>query len=580
MAVALDDIQTELADLDIEVTDEAVLGQLAQLCQRYGIDAEKISCEYFSFANNTKATIKGKLIRGSPTLETLAPFENEKLKSLKPAGQRRPLDPIEGPNNLPDCPEISTPERNGSSKHHLTPENHLMAKRLVTAQGTPGMLSSSLPSSPVVVGKKYSERTNSGEVVVKHGVEDGWGVACRAAVKMPSGCLDKPYKFMYERLRDRAVVLDDAITKVGSRLVGEDDREMLDLTSTHPDLGLAIGRVQCDGEGRLNSNSVVLHGGLETCGGAAVPVDLSQVPSFSLFPGQIVAMDATNPNGSRLVAHKIHPGKSCGPVEEVSELEQGTTLSVLTACGPFSTSDSSSLEPLDDLLNVVKKENPSVVILIGPFLDIRNPLIAEANLTFEAQWVKVLETIGKATEDLEIEVVLVTSLRDVHSLPIYPQPPFPVVDSATASLLKSFPNIKYVSDPSTISVSGVNIGITSSDILFHLGKEEISFPPRSGDRMARLASHLLTQGSFYPLYPPSEEMSVDYEQLESKATMHRAPHLLLLPSDLSHFVREVENCIVVNPGRVTRGQGPGTYARLKMRKDKDGLVSSVEVARI
>merc|ERR1719242_2016096 len=111
-------------------------------------------------------------------------------------------------------------------------------------------------------------------------------------------------------------------------------------------------------------------------------------------------------------------------------------------------------------------------------------------------------------------------------------------------------------------------------------QEEISFPPRSGDRMARLASHLLTQGSFYPLYPPSEEMNVDYEQLESKATMHRAPHLLLLPSDLSHFVREVENCIVVNPGRVTRGQGPGTYARLKTRKDKDGLVSSVEVARI
>ena len=30
------------------------------------------------------------------------------------------------------------------------------------------------------------------------------------------------------------------------------------------------------------------------------------------------------------------------------------------------------------------------------------------------------------------------------------------------------------------------------------------------------------QGSFYPLYPPSEEMSVDYEQLESKATMHRS----------------------------------------------------------
>ena len=46
------------------MTDEAVLGQLAQLCQRYGIDAEKISCEYFSFATNTKTTIMGKLLRG------------------------------------------------------------------------------------------------------------------------------------------------------------------------------------------------------------------------------------------------------------------------------------------------------------------------------------------------------------------------------------------------------------------------------------------------------------------------------------------------------------------------------------
>ena len=382
---------------------------------------------------------------------------------------------------------------------------------------------------------RYAERTNKGEVVAKHGVEDGWETAgCRTTVRLPlgimtgnrivesftnllTGHLDKPYKFMYERLRDRAGVLDDAITKVGSRLLGEEDeREVLDLTSTHPDLGLALGRVQCDGEGRLNSNSVVLHGGLETCGGAAVPVDLSQVPNYSLFPGQIVAMEATNPNGSRLVAHNIHPGKVCGPVEETSELVKGTTVSILAACGPFSTSDSSSLEPLDDVLKVVKEEKPSVTILIGPFLDIRNPLIAESNVTFEAQWVKVLEKIAQETADLETEVVLVTSHRDVHSLPIYPQvcsfiehlknsiffsqPPFPIMDPATASILKSRPDIRCVSDPSTIDVCGVSIGITSTDILFHLGKEEISFPPRSGDRMARLASHLLTQvkvGSFF-----------------------------------------------------------------------------------
>ena len=81
---------------------------------------------------------------------------------------------------------------------------------MVTALGTPGMASSSLPSSPVVVGKKYvivkcgqmaqpwaflmlcliyryAERTNKGEVVVKHGVEDGWGAGCKATVQLPPG---------------------------------------------------------------------------------------------------------------------------------------------------------------------------------------------------------------------------------------------------------------------------------------------------------------------------------------------------------------------------------------------------------
>ena len=101
----------------------------------------------------------------------------------------------------------------------------------------------------------------------------------------------------------------------------------------------------------------------------------------------------------------------------------------------------------------------------------------------------------------------------------------------------------------------------------------------------------------------------------------RVPHILLLPSDLSHFVREVEKCTVINPGRITRGQvgphiflyrlivdfsiwplhkniaclvwsfplhnisraiqGPGTFARLKLRKEeKEGLTSRVEVIRI
>jgi DNA polymerase alpha subunit B len=99
--------------------------------------------------------------------------------------------------------------------------------------------------------------------------------------------------------------------------------------------------------------------------------------------------------------------------------------------------------------------------------------------------------------------------------------------------------------------------------------------------MARLASHLLSQGSFYPLYPPSEEINIDYEQLELKAALPRPPHLLLLPSDLSHFVREVEGTTVVNPGRLTKGPGPGSFCRLRAgRGEGGGLQARVEIVRI
>ena len=103
--------------------------------------------------------------------------------------------------------------------------------------------------------------------------------------------------------------------------------------------------------------------------------------------------------------------------------------------------------------------------------------------------------------------------------------------------------------------------------------------------MARLTSHLLSQGSFYPLHPSSEEVNIDYEQSERYSAIAMVPNLLILPSDLAQFVREVEGCTVINPGRVTKGEGPGTWARISVREGtKEAEVvtvdTKVEVVRI
>jgi len=572
----------EFSDLGIDVEDQDVLAQLAVLCQRYNIDHSKISCEYFAF--NTK----NKLMVGQPpTLELLNTFENEKLKALKvSSGMRRPLDPIEGAENLPDCPEIGgggTPVRLVAAKRGaggvVTPDGHL-AKRFVTAIGSP-VVSLSAPASPATAcqgaGARYTERSSKGEVVVKHNTELGgdWENNITANVTLASKPLQQPYKFMFERLRDRAAVLDETICRVGDRLVdrwGLVQEELLDLATTQPEPGVGLGRVQCDSEGRLNSNSIVLHGSLDTSSGAAVPLDVSQVASYSLFPGQVVAMDCSNPNGSRLVASKIYEGASV-PLPDPS-LADSSVLSILVAAGPFTTAESVGMDPLQDILSVIKDQKPSVAFLVGPFLDVKNTAVCGAAESFDSLWVKMVTVMAKEMEGLTTQLVLVPSCRDVVGYPVYPQPPFP-------SSPLYLPNMRCVSDPCTLSISGVTVSLTSSDILFHLGKEEISFPPRSGDRMSRLSSHLLQQGSMYPLYPPSEELNVDFEKLEQFTLLDKAPHLLLLPSDLTHFVREVTGTTVINPGRLTKGAGPGTYCLVKLRRGEGGrLETRAEITRI
>jgi len=570
----------EFSDLGIEVEDQDVLAQLAVLCQRYNIDSSKISCEYFAF-NSKHKTMMGK----PPTLELLNTFETDKLKTMKPAGTRRPLDPIEGVENLPDCPDLGgggTPVRLVNAKRGavgvVTPEGHL-AKRFVSAVGSP-MVSLSAPVSPTatqVAGARYTDRNTKGEVVVRHNMqlEGEWEENVMASISVLGKPLQQPYKFMFERLRDRAAVLDETICRVGDRLVEKWElvqEELLDISTTQPEPAVGIGRVQCDSEGRLNSNSVVLHGSLDTSSGASVPLDLSQVPSYSLFPGMVTALEATNPNGSKLVASKVYEGAGL-PLAELT-LPESSVVSMLVAAGPFTTSDSVGLEPLQDILAVIKEKKPSVAILLGPFLDMKNSAVSGAAEDFDTQWVKMVTVMAKELEEVTTQIVLVPSSRDAVGYPVYPQPPFP------ASSLY-LPSMRMVSDPCTLDISGLRVALTSADILFHLGKEEISFPPRAGDRMSRLASHLLHQGSMYPLHPPSEELNVDFESLEQFALLDKAPHLLILPSDLTHFVREISGTMVLNPGRLTKGSGPGTYSLLKTRKGEGGKAETrVEIIRI
>jgi len=567
--VSVEDIQEEFADLDIDITDDEILLKLKDYCDKYSIDANKISCEYFSF-NTRNKNAAGK----APDLESLLQFEQEKLKNWK--GPRRPLDPIEGVENLPDCAEVGTPTRlAAASKRMITPEGH-NNKRFVTAIGSPAVSSPSSQSASASQSCKYSERKNRGEIILKHNAEapGDWTPSPRPAnLVLPATGLKTGYKYMFESLRGRAAVLDETICRLGDVFTEKHGLgEPMDTRLTQVEPQVAIGRICCDSEGHLNSNSVVLQSSMDSSGGHTIPLDLGKLESYSFFPGQIVGVECTNPNGSKLLVNRVLDTASL-PAPPAVEGDQ--VIHLLAACGPFTPSDTDNVQPLQDVLQAIQDKKPHVAFLIGPFVDMKNKVISSSRKSHQQVFKDMLKEVYACVEDLRTKVVLVPALRDAHENFVYPQPPYTIGDSKLFN-----DQIISLPDPGNIEVSGIKIGITSSDILFHLGKEEISFPARSGDRLSRLASHILSQRSYYPLYPPNIEQNIDYEHQEEHGLLSGQPHLLLLPSDLVYFARDLDACTVVNPGRVTKGTGPGTYSNILVKTENGKVCVRAEVVRI
>ena len=387
--------------------------------------------------------------------------------------------------------------------------------------------------------------------------------------------LKDTYRHMFGGLRDKAGHLDETICRLGEHLVAKHGHkideeaavEAQDFFQAAPDTFPVVGRICCDASDvRINVESILLQGSQDLCRGRMLPFDEKEVPEYSLFPGQVVLAEATNPTGRKVHAKKLFADASptLNPTAN-RDRARDHSLDVVVAAGPFTTSDNLDYEPLDDFLAYLAQNKPHVAIMIGPFVDAGHEKIASCdtgnktyNEIFRDVMMKIIKTIVPLTST---RVIMVPSPQDVHHKSVYPTPPFPASQNADVR-----DKIFMASDPDIIDIDGVTFGLTSTDILFHLGKEELCKPRSSGDRLRRLAGHLLQQRSFYPLFPPQEDMNIDFEMLEKHARIESQPHVLILPSDLLHFYKEANGGILLNPGRLTKREGGGVFARFKIQK--------------
>ncbi|XP_061581420.1 DNA polymerase alpha subunit B [Cololabis saira] len=576
--------------------DDSVLDKMVEQCICSRNQPDDLVNEWVVYSNSKGVKL---------TIDALDQFEHEVLNrksKSKPRfkkeetykrtrdihGLQELIKAEEEEDNLLDA--YSTPSK-GSQKRALTTPEHPQSKRSAALLASPGLLLSPASfTASQTPPQKYTQRGGKGEVVVTFGAVQGTRWMGRknpgAGVQLellegPEDSLKCSYKFMFQRLRDVRNVLTDKIEELGESL-----RFHLNLEEFSPvslpaqDKITVLGQVCCDSNGKLNAQSVLLEAGPEQ-GGQQVPVDLSELKEYSLFPGQVVVMEGMNATGRKLVASKLYEGVPLPFYTSNVKMEtDDEPLNVLVACGPYTPSDSLTFDPLLDLISVIVRDRPDVCLLLGPFVDSKHEQIEKAQVTetFEDIFSRCLESIVDGTKGVSCHLVFVPSQRDIHHHFIYPQPPF--------SLPKISPDqaqrVTVVPDPCTLLIDGVTFGLTSTDILFHMGAEEISCGTVS-DRFSRILKHMLTQRSYYPLYPPAEEVNMDYEKFQSFGQMPLTPDLLIVPSELRYFIKDVVGCVCVNPGRLTKGQVGGTYGRLLIQRSaasEDKRVSPCLAAQV
>lgn len=239
-------------------------------------------------------------------------------------------------------------------------------------------------------------RDNPGKAVYTFGSAQllksiNWTGSNKQTVKIEriSDNLPLEQNYMYDNLLQKTSIAADRIYEIGEEICAK-------LIQDHPDIYdkdlysevfktsaqtqdtiKCVGRICSDSDCQLDLHSTLLISADEISL-RSYRLHFERMPSFSLFPGQAVYMEGTNPRGDTFFVDKIATDRSLTYADPPQVKED---MNVIVAAGPFTNQDDLIYEPLNDLYAYCKQHKPDVLILIGPFLDADHPLVQDGSIT-------------------------------------------------------------------------------------------------------------------------------------------------------------------------------------------------------
>lgn len=497
-----------------ETLDTKILEKCEELCIAYNIDPEDFIDQWLAY---TASNLNG----APPSIEHLEKMERRELQKQAKMAPRTPktsrIVPMEVSPIKPKDVSLNT---QFSTQDFDTPS------------------------------KKFTLRENSKAVLLEFG----------STSDFKSSNVDLDVEVLNNEISESRYMLENfslrrqALNSIGLRVINK--------ILSHYNLQLTIIKMSDFGNdiiigGRIYSNSKLnefyLEGTLDIYKGKKFTLNMDNIENFSLFNSQVVVFKGLN-TPTHFVVKEIYQIP-----HQIRELKLVKDIHIVVATGPFTMPENNLYEPLADLLKYITETEPDVVVLLGPFLDSQQPGTIQINEEYDSFFNSIINELIKKIENLRTKVILIPSDRDIHHHPIYPNTTY------MKSILS--PKVIFAPNPALLNIGGLIIGATSIDVLFHLSNIQLTKGQQSVNRISQLISHLLEQGSFYPLQPPQMGLAVDYRLLEKFAMWDQTPHLLFVPSNFKYFVRNVENCIVVNPERLVKGSNAGTFARLLVKAE-------------
>lgn len=283
-------------------------------------------------------------------------------------------------------------------------------------------------------------------------------------------------KYMTVSTQDDGQLVAERIFNLGKEIAkkilhDENKSDDEQLTFSHCDVMShenirSLGKIFCGGRSNVLDHKSCVFIGFDENKSRIVQLDFSKLKSTAqLFPGEICVISGCNPRGKTFYVTDIYSERLLTNCSVPTPVDLPASLHLVVASAPFTATDNLLFEYLEKLMVNCQNNKPDVLILTGAFLPIKSRIILDVAMELDDHFKKMLAGISERVGD-DTKVIIASSHEDINSSACFPTRPYKL------KKLRPYPNLFMAPDPSIIDINGIQIGITSVDVVQQLADSE------------------------------------------------------------------------------------------------------------